>query len=157
MLILQGHPEARSLRYNTLHHRAKLTELFDGILAKGDKSQTVQQRIAALDNASESSEDGINNTNALGDGHGEGDSSDNPNNSPTAAITQPTSKRSQSARGDEPPLKLAKVTGDHVLAESIVAVVEEMRAIRKDRKEAIEARGELDAIAALELSKIGLG
>lgn len=106
-----------------------------------------------MDDASESSEDGINNKNRLGDGHGEGDSSDNPNNSPTAAITQPTSKMSRSARGDEPPPKLAKGTGDHVLVESIVAVVEEMRASRKDRQEAIEARGELDAIAALELSK----
>ena len=104
-------------------------------------------------NASESSEDGINNTNTLDDGHGEGDSSDNPNNSPTAAITQPTPKRSRSALEDERPPKLAKVTGDHVLAESIVAVAEEIRASRKDRQEAIKARGGLGAVASLELSK----
>lgn len=45
------------------------------------------------------------------------------------------------------------MTGGHILAESIVAVVEEMRASREERQEAIEARGELETLAALELSK----
>lgn len=45
------------------------------------------------------------------------------------------------------------MTGGHILAESIVAVVENMRASRKDRQEAIEARDKLNAAAALELLK----
>lgn len=43
------------------------------------------------------------------------------------------------------------MTGGHVLVESIVAVVEEMRASRKNRQEAIEARGEIEAEAAKKL------
>ncbi|MCJ1343466.1 hypothetical protein MMC31_001660, partial [Peltigera leucophlebia] len=133
-----GHPEARSLCYNTLHHRTHLNELFDGIPAKGDKSQMLQKRITALNNASELSEDGINNTDTLDDVHDEGGSGNNQDSSSTTAITQPISKKSRNARGDEPPPKRAKMTGGHILAESIVAVVEKMRASRKDRQEAIE-------------------
>lgn len=106
-----------------------------------------------MDNASELSEDGINNTDTLDDVHDEGDSGNNQDSSSTTAITQPTSKKSRSARGDEPPPKRAKVTGGHIFAESIVAVVEEMRASRQDRQAAIEARGKLNVAAALELSK----
>lgn len=106
-----------------------------------------------MDNASKLSEDEINNTDTLNDVHDEGDSGNNQDSSSTIAITQPTSKKSRSARGDEPPPKRAKVTGSHILAESIVAVVEEMRASRKDRQAAIEACGKLDVAAALELSK----
>ena len=43
--------------------------------------------------------------------------------------------------------------GGHILAKSIVAVVEEMRAIQEERQEAIKAQGKLKAIAVLEFSK----
>lgn len=61
--------------------------------------------------------------------------------SPKTVDTQAISKKIRSACGDEPPPKCAKVTGGHVLAKSIIAMVEEMRAIRKNRQEAIEIRG----------------
>lgn len=70
------------------------------------------------------------------------DSNINQGSSRNTPGTQATSKRTRSARGDDPPPKRAKVTGGHVLADSIVAVVEKMRASRKDR-----------ATTALELTK----
>lgn len=45
------------------------------------------------------------------------------------------------------------MTGGHVLVKPIIAVVEEMRVGREEKQEAIEAHGELETLAALELSK----
>lgn len=59
-------------------------------------------------------------------------------------------RQTRSTRGYEPPPKCAKVIEGHILAESNVAVVEEMRASHKDRQEGIETRGEQEVIAALE-------
>ncbi|MCJ1344922.1 hypothetical protein MMC31_003127 [Peltigera leucophlebia] len=158
-----GHPDARSLRYSTLHHRIQLEELFYGILAIGNKSQTVQQRITASDNppnpdpdegndrdTPDNTPDNIpdNTPDNIPDNTPEdvpveqGDSNSNQGSSRNTPGTQATSKRTRSARGDDPPPKRAKVTGGHVLADSIVAVVEEMRTSRKDR-----------ATTALELTK----
>lgn len=72
----------------------------------------------------------------------QGDSNSNQGSSRNTPGTQATSKRTRSACEDDPPSKRAKVTESHVLADSIVAVVEEMRASRKDR-----------ATTALELTK----
>lgn len=68
-------------------------------------------------------------------------SNNNQGDSPKTADTQAISKKIRSACGDVPPPKRAKVTGGHVLAKSIIAMVEEMRASRKNRQEAIEIRG----------------
>lgn len=143
------------LRYNTLHHRTQLEELFYGIIATGNKSQTAQQRIIASNNPPNPNPNDDNDTNTpdneLDDTPDdtpedvpveEGDSSNNQGSSCNTPGTQAISKRTRSAREDQPPSKRAKITGGHVLADSIVAVVEEMRASRKDR-----------ATSALELIK----
>lgn len=63
----------------------------------------------------------------------QGDSNSNQGSSRNTPSTEATLKRTQSARGDDPLPKRVKVTGGHVLADSIVAVVEKMRVSRKDR------------------------
>lgn len=68
----------------------------------------------------------------------EEDSNNNQGDSPKTTNTQAISKKTRSACGDEPPPKRAKLTGGHVLAESIVAVVEEMRASRKDSRKKLK-------------------
>lgn len=65
------------LYYNTLYYQIQLEKLFYGILALGNKSQTVQQHITTSDNLLNSDPDKSNNT----------DTSDNtpdniPNNTP---------------------------------------------------------------------------
>lgn len=135
------------LCYNTLHHRTQLEELFYGILATRDKSQTVQQCIIASDNPSNQNPDEGNDTDTPDNTPEdipveEGDSSNNQGSFHNAQGTQATSKRTRSARGDELPPKCAKITGGHVQVDSIVAVVEKIRASCKDR-----------AITTLELIK----
>ena len=57
------------------------------------------------------------------------------------------------AHGDKPTLKRAKVTSSHILTKYIIVVVEEIQASREERQETIKARGELEALVALEFSK----
>lgn len=45
------------------------------------------------------------------------------------------------------------MTGGHILAKSIIAVIEKMQTSCKDKQETIEMRRELEVIAVLELAK----
>ncbi len=128
--------------------------MFHGILATRDQSATAQQRASALNNAIDTDDNDSDDTNIPADESADNTVDNNSASRANSTIRNPSRKRkSLNARGDEPAPKRAKVTGGHVLAESIVAVVEEMRASREERQETVEARGELEALVALEFSK----
>lgn len=125
--------------------------MFHRILATGDKSTTVQQRASASNNPPDTD---LNNTTVADtteDIQEDTVVNNDEANSGKTADNGPFTRKSLSAHGEKPPPKRAKVTGGHVLAESIVAVIEEMRANRKNRQEAIEACGEIEAETAEKL------
>lgn len=99
----------------------------------GKKSQTVQQHFTVLNNCSNLDLDEVNNTDTTNNIPEEDNFSSNLGGSLNIADTQPTPKKTRSARGDKPLLKRAKVTEGHVLAKSIVTIVEEMRTNYKDK------------------------
>lgn len=107
--------------------------MFYGILAIGKKSQTVQQHFTVLNNRSNLDLDEVNNTDTTDNIPEEDNCSSNLGGPLNIADTQPTPKKTRSARGDKLLPKHAKVTGGHVLAKSIVAIVEEMRANYKNK------------------------
>ena len=128
--------------------------MFHGILATGDQSATAQQRASALNNTIDTDDNDSDDTNIPADESADNTIDNNSASRANSTIHKPSHKRKLlNARKDESTPKRAKVTGGHVLAESIVTVVEEMRASREERQEAVEVRGELEALAALKFSK----
>lgn len=113
--------------------------MFHGILPTGDQSATAQQRASALNNAIDTDDNDSDDTNNPEDASADNTVDNNPVPRATSNSNPTRKRKSVNAGGDELASKRAKVTGGHVLAESIVAVVEEMRASREERQEAVAA------------------
>lgn len=127
--------------------------MFYEILATGKKSQTVQQCFTTSNNPLNPDLNKVNDINTTDNIPKKGNSSSNLDGPPNIATTQPTPKKTRNICRDEPPPQYAKVIGGHILAQSIIAVVEKMQANCKDKQKAIEMRKKLEAIAVLELAK----
>ena len=93
-----------------------------------------------MNNAIDTDDNNSDDTNTLADESADNTVDNNSASRANSTTRNPTRKRkSLNACRDKPTPKRAKVIGGHVLAESIVAVVEEMRASREERQEAAEA------------------
>ncbi len=87
-----------------------------------------------MNNAIDTNDNDSDNTNILADKSADNTIDNNSASRLNSTICNRSCKRkSLNAYGDKPALKQAKVTGSHILAESIIAIVKEMQASQEER------------------------